>query len=184
MVSSDYQQLTWADDGSDDEHSYSIPQLIDPYNLVEDEEEYQASDRLEDERQELIDEVVQLNNKLRDLAIRYKELKDFHTSEQNVKGDTENSLTLAIMNTQYAEVDLFFGREPPANVPRNNEVQRLSKYLLGSSQESKYRGFVKGDSSNNFKHEYSFGKIAKVYRKPGEGHTDEKYCFSPNRKLG
>ena len=130
--------LTWARDGADDEHYYKIPQLIHPRNLTEEEEDHEAVGRLEDEREQLIDEVLKLNNKLRDLARRHKELNDCVTSERKGKRGIQDSLTLATMNAHAADVDLFFGREPPANVPRNNEFQRLSKYLLGSSQESKY----------------------------------------------
>ena len=136
---------------------------------------------LEEEREELIDEILQLNNKLRDLARRYKEQNDLHTSERKEKRDIENSLTLAIMNAEAIDVDLFLGREPPANAQRNNEFQRLSTYLLGSSQESRYRPFVKGDSFDNFEHEYSFGQIVKVFSKPGQGHTDENPNLVPTR---
>ena len=136
---------------------------------------------LEEEREELIDEILQLNNKLRDLAKRYKELNDSVYSKHKENSDILHSLTLATMNAHASDVDLFMGREQPASVQSNNEFQRLSTYLLGSSQESRYRPFVKGDSFENFEHEYSFGQIVKVFSKPGQGHTDENPNLVPTR---
>ena len=180
MVWSKHQQLTWADDGADDEHTYSIPQLIDPRNLVENEKDQEAVECLEAEREELINEVLKLNSKLRFLATRYKDWKKYVCSQQNEKSDIVDSLTLAIMNAEAVDVDLFLGRESPTNAQRNNEFQRLSTYLLGSSQESRYRPFVRGDSTENFEHKYSFGQTVKVFKKPGQGHTNETPNLVPS----
>ena len=166
MVLASSEWLVWTKDGDDMEYKYEIPGLYRPMNLTREEEDFEAIQRLERERDSLIRKVIELTGQLRDLSDRYESLTRCNVIQSEKHSDTQNKLLLSIMNTHVADGDLFVGRDLPMNMQNVNEFERLHRYLLGKSEESRVNIFKKGVKKNNLEHEYSFGDQVSVYKIP------------------